>query len=362
MNASGWTLFAAPCLALAALPLAPTAATTGAQSKLAQDEWSDATAWRERLAGKDLEAREQAFDDLVSKAARSDDARATLERWSKDEDDLEFAWTCRLALREAKARDHQLGGFGTFGSMDDPFEALRQRMFGSNGLGRGLGGNGGIGGDPFGSFLLLDPFARGGQLSITPFGALPNGAHVQTESEGFSMNMGPDGVKVRVKKDVDGEVKEEEYTANTLEELLAAHPELADRIHGGGSGLQLGFPGILSPQSGTALRTDKLGVYVPEKTEPGSQGLRILRVQPGSLAEKLGLEADQVVVSIDGHAIVTRDDISTALRERAADATLEVEVRGADGKVSTKSWTPDGTERGIGRPFAPRTPGATRKI
>ncbi|HUR29407.1 MAG TPA: PDZ domain-containing protein [Planctomycetota bacterium] len=354
MNALGWTLFTVPCLALAAVSLSPTtSAHPGPQSKLAQDEGSNAAAWRERLAGKDLEAREQAFDELVSRAARSDEARAELDGWSKDESDLEFAWTCRLALREAKSRDHQLGAFGAFGAGEDPFESLRQRMFGSHGLGSS-------GGDPFGSFLLLDPRERDGALSITPFGAMPNGAHLQSESEGFSLQMGPDGVKVRVKKDVNGEVKEEEYTAKTLEELLAAHPELADRVHGGGGRLQFGLPHLVTPQ--TALRTDKLGVYVPEETEPGSQGLRILRVQPGSLAEKLGLGADQVVVSINGHAIVTRDDISTALRERAPDAALEVEVRDPDGKVSTKSWTPDGTERGIGRPFAPRTLGGTRKI
>ena len=52
--------------------------------------------------------------------------------------------------------------------------------------------------------------------------------------------MGPDGVKARVKKEVDGEMKEEEYTAKSLDELLAAHPELSDRIHTPGSGLRFG--------------------------------------------------------------------------------------------------------------------------
>ncbi|HTF91339.1 MAG TPA: PDZ domain-containing protein [Planctomycetota bacterium] len=360
-------MFAAPCVALAAVALVPqdsldhphasarVAVRVPAQST--PQDFGDASTWRERFESKDLGARETDFEDLVSRAAQSDEARASLETWSKDEDHLEFAWTCRLALREAKARAARMDPLG---GVDDRFEELRRRMFGNQ-----------PGDDRFDNFLLLDPFSNfqmghfqgGGPLSIDPFQSLPGGAGVRSESEGFSLEMGPDGVKTHVKKNVDGEIKDEEYTAKSLDELLAAHPELSGHVNGG-MALRLGRPGfLLDGGARLGLRTDKLGVYVPAQAEPGTSGLRIERVQPGSLATELGLEAGQTLVTINGRGVATRDDISKALAERDPDAALEVEVRDADGNTSTKTWKPDASRRGSGRPLEPRSlTGGVRKI
>ncbi|MEO6711427.1 MAG: PDZ domain-containing protein [Planctomycetota bacterium] len=312
----------------------------------------DASTWRERFESKDLGVREADFENLVSRAAQSDEARASLETWSRDEDHLEFAWTCRLALREAKSRASRMNSPG---GIDDRFEELRQRLFANQ-----------SGDDRFDGFLLLDPFSNlqgGGALSIDPFHSLQGGPAVRSESEGFSLEMGPDGVKAHVKKNVDGEIRDEEYTAKTLDELLAAHPELSGHVNGG-MALRLGRPGFsLDGGARLGLRTDKLGVYVPAEAEPGSSGLRIERVQPGSLAAELGLEAGQTLVTIDGRAVATRDDISKALAERDPAAALEVEVRDADGNTSTKTWKPDASRRGPGRPLEPRPlTGGARKL
>ena len=354
MTTLGWTILAAPCAALAALSLAPQVAplpdagSTRTPVAAAQ-ELADEDGWRARLENQDLRARENDFDELVSRAAKNAEARATLESWAQDETHREFAWTCRLALREARARSTHADPFG---GMDDTFEELRQRMF-----------SGQHGADPFGDFFLLDPFAHGGgTFGFAPFPGPSGGGHVQSSSEGFSLEVGPDGVKAHVKQDVGGEVHDEEYTAATVDELLAAHPELASKIHGSGGALRFSFPGLGSGRT-LAPRTDRLGVYVPQEPEDGAVGLRIQSVLPGTLAEELGLEPGQVIVSIDGREIRTRDDISSALRERASDATLEVEVRGADGVTATKSWKPDASRsRGIGRPLAPLPLDGTRKL
>ncbi len=356
MQTLGWTLLAVPCVALAAVSLAPQVATPGFlaryQAPNEPQDLSDQAVWRQKLASKDLSARENDFDALVTRAAQSDAARANLETWSRDESALEFAWTCRLALREAKARAARVDPMR---SMEDPFEQLRQRMFGSH-----------SGADPFGDFLLLDPFARGGQGLLDPFSSMPtgqDGSGIHAESEGFSMESGPDGVKVHVKKNVNGEMRDEEYSAKSIEELLAAHPELSSHIGGAGTGLQFGFQGLhaggLAPGE---PRTDILGVTVPAEPESGSTGLRIKSVVPGTLAAELGLKPGQVLVSINGRAIKTRDDISGALRDRTAAAALEVEVRDAEGKLTTKNWTPASPSRGAGRLLDPHALDGSRKL
>ena len=369
MNAIGWTLVAAPCLTLAAFTTSPqTSLHSGlnpqaADSRSGQDEARD---WRERLQNADLGAREIEFEALINQARESESARARLEAWSKDSEHLEFAWTCRLALRELNARGNSAnfnGANGPWNQFADPFEALRSRMF-----------SGGPGNDPFGGFMLMDPFApgRGGMHGmLDPFQNLPQGSNLQSESEGFSLEVGPDGVKARVKKNVDGEEHVDEYSAKTLDELLLAHPELSSRIHGGNSGgfgMHFGLPGFdLDRGPGGKLRTDVLGVYIATEssTDSDSNGLRIERVQPGSLAEKLGLEAGQILVSLNGRALKTRDDISSVLRERRADEAIEVEVRGEDGALSTKTWKPSeesADDRGAAHPLQPRALKDARKI
>lgn len=367
MNITGWTLVAAPCLALAAFnsPLrnawqspwqdsdakAPVANTPA--------DLDDASSWREQLRSDDLSARESAFEALIDRASESEAARARLQEWSNDRDQLEFAWTCRLALRELDARSKS---FGAWHSFDDPFEALRQHMF-----------SGGLGNDAFGGLMLSDPFgggfnAHGG--AFDSFQNVPQGSGMQSQSESFSLEMGPDGVKARVKTKVDGEDHEEEFSAKTLDELLLAHPELSKHIQSGNSarvgglGLRFGLPGFdFDHRLSGPMRTDVLGVYIATAASndaAGSDGLRIERVQPGSLAEKLGLEPGQVLSSLNGRSLKTRDDISSALRERKPDEAVVVEVRGQDGALSTKTWEPSKNSRGKAHPL-PALP-KSRKI
>ena len=381
-------LLSLACTTLAALPIVTQSATlelprseplrrVAVPQEPAQDVQAELSDWRARLSVADLGAREVEFDALVSRAAEDEEFRARLERWSEATDAGEFAWTCRLALREARAR----ATAPRASTLTDPFEEMRLRLFGGQGQ------------DPF-EGLWVDPFG-GGQVQRFRFGAplgsgqfggqFPPGVQGQSgvqglsnsQSQSLSMEMGPDGVKVRVKKNENGQETTEEYSAKSMEELLEAHPELSGQLGGatggfvfrgqqlGGLGapqvFRFGFPDFqLESTLGGAPRTDRLGVYLKAKeSEPGA-GLEIEAVQPGSLAEKLGLGRGDRLLKLNGRELHGRDDISFELKRRAPEETLEVEVRTGDGAITTKSWTPSEDARGKARPIAP-LPGA-RKV
>ncbi len=359
MNSIGLTMVAAACLALAAFTTssqsAPQTSNGNTRSVAPVDDLGDEQAWRERLQNHDLAVRERDFEALVQRAGESDRGRTQLEQWAADDSHVEFAWTCRLALRELKARSKSMAWPS---GHEDPFEALRQRMF-----------PGAQGRDPLGGFLFMDPFARvpGGLHGLNdPFQADTPG--LESHSDGFSLEMGPDGVKARVKTRVDGEEHEEEYTAKTLDELLLAHPELRSRIGGGNAGggfnFRFGMPGF-DLERASVMRTDVLGVYIASGSSAGQSagtGLRIERVQPGSLAQKLGLEPGFVLTSLNGRNLNSRDDISSALRERKPDQEVIVEYRDREGATSTRSWTPSEDGRGQASPLQPQGLEGLRKI
>jgi hypothetical protein len=368
MNTTTLTWIALPLAALAALNPAPAARTTQAGqqawSALPPQDLSDAQAWRELLAEPQLELREKSFDALVARAAADSAEFARLEALAGDPAGGEFAWSCKLALREARGRLETHGATPL-----DPFEALRQRMFTDP-----------FQADPFGGFMWIEP------SQVMPGGALghfqlrPSGPGVSSRVESFRLEMGPNGITARLsKKNEKGETEESEYTAKSIEELLAQHPELSAQLGHGASGvgatqqawgLRLGAPDVGLDSGVRALRlgranTEVLGVYISQDDETQADeqdGLLIKGVQPGSLASEMQLKPGQVLLEINGRALKSTSDISTALRERAPQQTLEVKLRNPEGGVETKTWTPSQDPRGKARPLEPLAPGAVRKI
>jgi len=361
MNTMTMNWFAAPCMALAALAIAPASApqqsSGAAWAPIPPQDLSDAAAWRELLEEPRLDQRERSFEALVDRAARSAQELRRLEALAHDAAGGEFAWSCRLALREARTRA-QGGSHG----IADPFEALRQRMFTDP-----------FRADPFGGFQWIDPAAPGAGSLFDLHGGLSGQFGAQGNYESFRLEMGPDKVSAFLsKKDEKGEVQTHEYTARDLDELLEQHPELSSHL-GRGSGQlglggtwNLGVPGLRFDRAqGGRTRTDVLGVYVldqPADAADDTQGLRIEAVVPGTLASELGLQAGQVLLEINGRALKTRDDISAALRERQPEQALEVRVQDAQGGEQTKSWKPAEDPRGRARPLEPRPLGEVRKI
>lgn len=336
-------------------------------------------AWRTRLTDGDLTARERSYEELLDLAREDRKARQALEDWSRANDAPELAWTARLALRELdrvpRTASHWRSGaapFGPrvgpsgdwndlrsrldqlerhFGGMDSMFEDLRSQM-------DDLMQNGG-------------PGMPGGRLAPPP--QVPQSGRAR--SQGFQMQVGPDGVTLETTENVDGQEQKKTYKARDMEELLQNYPELREKL---GDNLRFdlrGAPGrnwlflddglpddswIRSPRASVAPPTDVLGIYsqklTPEEAkalglEP-EQGLRVERIEPGTIAQILGIQRGDTIVELNGKPIYSADDVRRILRERKADADVTVCLAGADAKEARRTlrWSPSGTQA---QPSAP---------
>lgn len=298
----------------------------------------DIDAWKQKLLVADLDLREQSFAAIVGAARRDEGLRGALEAWARDEAAGELAWTARLALRELGPRNDPWQGMrgrrGVFFldpfEQDFDFEELRRRMF--EDLDRSFQGLGPRTQPPM-------PPQQGGGMTT------------RSETESISIESGPDGVKCKVTRSEDGRTTTEEYSAKSLDELLEQHPELRGKVGGGaqsrgGTPLRPGWP--LELERAPDVRTDILGVAIvplaaDEATalglEPGV-GLRIERVEPGTIAQQLGLQRGHVLVEMNGKQLRSRDDVSRELQAREASGPLEVIVIDRWGQRRTRSWKP----------------------
>lgn len=300
----------------------------------------DIETWKQKLLVADLDLREQSFGALVNAARRDEGLRGALEAWAKDETTGELAWTARLALRELGPRDDPWQGMrgrrGVFFldpfEQDFDFEELRRRMF--EDLDR--------------SFQGLGPRTQ------PPIPPQPGGGMTtRSETESISIESGPDGVKCKITRTEDGRTTTEEYSAKSLDELLEQHPELRGKVGGGaqsrgGIGQRQGWPLDLQRERAPEVRTDILGVAIvplgaDEATalglEPGV-GLRIERVEPGTIAQQLGLQRGHVLVEMNGKPLRSRDDVSRELQARESSGPIEVIVIDRWGQRRTRSWKP----------------------
>jgi len=73
--------------------------------------------------------------------------------------------------------------------------------------------------------------------------------------------------------------------------------------------------------------------------EPGV-GLRIERVEPGSIAQQLGLQRGHVLLEMNGVSLRSRDDVSRQLQAREERGPVEVIVIDRWGQRRTRSWKP----------------------
>src|ERR1043165_9126454 len=67
-------------------------------------------------------------------------------------------------------------------------------------------------------------------------------------------------------------------------------------------------------------------------------GIKVVEVVPGGPAEKAGLKADDVIVTIDGREIDSPQDVPTVVQAAGAGATLKIEYL-RDGKKKTANVT-----------------------
>lgn len=355
---------------------APTQTKPGAQAgQDAQREEArraasfDSVLWRERLQQKDLESRERDFDKLVAEAKNNDAARTELEGWAKDDSNPDLAWTSRLALREIGQRANESRGglqrLGTpgfprglgaddFGDLRSRFDDLQQRFGGLDSMFDDLQQE-------------LDRLGVGAWPGMPRAGAVPPGASGQSQAQSYSLQMTPDGVKVEVSEDVNGKRETKTYTAKSLDELYEAHPELRDqfgaRVHVFGNRASpfgnrrddffatprgLGDPNSMRParplQGG--LRTDILGVMIQKPSDDDVKtrkldagvGLKVESIEPGSLAEKIGVMKGDVLVELNGQSLKSAEDVRDTLAARHDDQDVNVTVVDDAGKRRSLTW------------------------
>lgn len=305
--------------------------------------------WRVRLADADLSLREQHFERLIEAARGDPKLQAALAEWAADSANGELAWTARLALRELASGPYSwLGLRGTAHpyfalpfDFDSPFDAERWLD------------------ELDSSWRRFDPSAT------IPAPQAPGSG--QSSAESFSLRLAPDGVKVEVQRNVDGKEEVQTYEAESLEQLLEAHPELRGKLEVGGQAFsEDGLGNALrrwglrviprrsdatSPfgRADAGVRTDILGVVVQPLSTDAAQsagqdpivGLRIERVEPGTIASSMGLQRGHVLIELNGNPIRTRDDITNELKKRAADAALEAVVIDRWGQKRAHTWKPD---------------------
>lgn len=298
----------------------------------------EADSWRERLVSPDLDARMFSFEQLAQRAAIDANAREQLEEWSRASDEL--AWTSRLLLREVErtpsALTHpRVGLWRVDPFSSEPWGDLERRLD---------------------ELWKLHDGSSG--LWATP---QPGGA---SSSSSAQVEITPDGVKVRITEDFDGQPISREYTAASMEELLTAHPELRDKIAVGSFDAFSRAPAFgprfdwflgtprqdpqHAPASPTELpvRTDILGVVLEElSAEQRGQlglgegvGLRIARVEAGTIAEQLALKPGQVLLELDGEPVRSRDDVTKRIRVRAKDAEVRAVYLDRWGQRQEARW------------------------
>ena len=316
----------------------PTEGVAAAESPAARSSED----WRRSLAGGDLDARLDVFDELVATARRQPGLKALVEAWARE--DGELGWTARLALRELEQAavgptpDREPGlrhaPRDPFG--DDAFE----HFFDPFAFGHPLGGS------PTAD-LLRDMEERLGAMLATPgFGGGLGGS-----SQSFRMESGPNGVRVEVEEQDGNGTDRRTYEAGSLEELYEQHPELRGRLNAAPlePGLHTGFRdlyerlrerrGVLPLRAGD-VPTDRLGILMRAPggwsaeipgLEPGV-GLYVERVYPGTLAAELGLRPGDVLTHLDGRALSSADDVKRALAERQAGDRLTATLVDPNGK------------------------------
>jgi len=305
------------------------------------------------LSAADLDAREATLDALVTRLSlpTKDEgvtrARAWLEKTSLGQGEL--AWTARMALREVETKRTARTLFADpmLELLEPGHTGLRQvEVHTQPRMAPGAS-------DEADSIEVWVDDVRGG-MQMFPVEDL-------NELGGctFELRCGPGDVRLRIVEppksapqtlDTDGDAPQlwmtrvREYAGNSLVEILSEHPELGEL-------LPFEVPGV--PMVKGALRTDVLGVYTRPLDDavrvslglPPGVGLDVARVEPGTIAQALGLERGSVIIKLCGRDVTGEDGVSSVLKEvrraaRAEGAELEVEAVWIDawGKRKTRTW------------------------
>jgi len=309
--------------------------------------------WKERLLEGDLEQRERSFDALLKRARLDPVARAFLEELATDQKGGELAWTARLALRE-------------LGRATMPMQGPMQGFLGA---------------DPFGSAQRMQEwmeelFGRDGfglMVRHPSRSPVPLAGGAGTSGRSLRIEQTEHGARVLITETIDGAEKTREFQGNSLEEILAANPELEGELGGlslrVGRGVPIGLefdlgkrqdrlrrfprgvqegPGLAPQGRSLPVLTDRLGVIVrpvsaARARELGleDQGLLVERSYAETYAHLLGVKAGDVLIELNKVALRTDADIESVMRAREPEDELTLVWLDELGQRQEKTWRPD---------------------
>jgi len=188
-----------------------------------------------------------------------------------------------------------------------------------------------------GSGFTVAPGSRGSVRSFSSSGGASSRSSMSVDEEGR--------VTVKVTRDEDGETHEETIEADSMEAFEAEHPELAAELDLGfrpfEGGFRFGFspnfdrrmkspalPQVVGPRLGVQISTvaedDPLRAHVA--LDPGI-GLLVAEVILGSLAERLGVRKNDIIVEVGGVAVGEPEDVRSGLIAQGGEDAEVVVVR-----------------------------------
>ena len=300
----------------------------------------DSELWAARLCEGDLDLRMAAYEAIVEAGSRDRTVYDCILRWATDPSRGELAWTARMALREIERTPEiqdDPWGFGT-----GIFDWFHDSSFGRMGV------------SPLEFERSLqekfEQLQRQMEKGFAP-GAAPGRGY---EQRSFSLEFGPNGMKVRTRKsDAEGD-NEHQWEAQSIEELLKAHPELEKEFPGlGRLRFRFGTPPIsvspVVPPVDAGPRTDVLGVE-SESIGPsegadlglpaGVSGLLVVRTVPGTIADELGVRRGDVLTRLNGAPLSIPVHITQALARRDPAAPIQILLYDAQGQERSVVWSP----------------------
>ncbi len=227
---------------------------------------------------------------------------------------------------------------------------------------------------------------------------VPQAPGQRSSSSKISIEQGPDGVRVEVQSDDDGEGEAKVYEAPDMESFKKQYPDIAKQYFGGdgkrglfrsGPEFRRGFtfemPNEINMPNVTETapyftwrdldtaeaapaapaKGRRLGVYVDDLApavadflgfEKG-EGLKVTSVADDSLASEMGVRENDVILEIGGKSIGSRADVATALGSIKAGEPVEVTVnrRGREVELEAKKRITAETASEAEAPKEPKT-------
>lgn len=196
-------------------------------------------------------------------------------------------------------------------------------------------------------------FPRLRQFGFHPFGTSP----LPGRGESFSLHRNADGsVRVEVRtQDENGKDSVQTYEAESMEALRRKHPEIARRF--GGFELRMspdrlpGVPSMPRPFDGFPMsppESERLGVLVAPAA-PEKSGLAVQRVEPDSLARRLGIEDGDVILEVNGVRIERVEDVRRGLQKAGEEVEVTVSRDGKEKTLTADAQRPRKSPRRLRR-------------